>query len=168
LRLHVPDLDAAVAGYGRSGSFPSWVQDLRLTQHDAPMERRWAERCAASHLVFGMHGSNMNIPAALARGAMEIVEPKHWYSIGASWQWINRLSAWDAVGRYRQMPLSASVSDIVSAALIHLRRLQNGVAYEVAGLPLATETAQSLAQRHPGAFIQPDPVVCLDAEGRPF
>jgi hypothetical protein len=166
LRQHVPDLDATVTGYGQSGSFPSWVQDLRLTQHEAAMERRWAERYAVSHLVFGMHGSNMNIPAALARGAMEIVEPKHWYSIGVSWQWINRISAWDAVGRYRQMPLSASVSDIVSAALIHLRRLQNGVAYDAAGL--LGETVQSIARRHPGAFLQPAPVICCDAEGRPF
>ncbi|MGE0151501.1 MAG: hypothetical protein AB7R90_02705 [Reyranellaceae bacterium] len=168
LRRQAPDLDAAVTGYGRSGAFPGWVQDMRLAAHDADMERRWAKRYAASHLTLGMHGSNMNLPAALSRGALEIVLPRHWYSIGVSWQWVNRVSAWEAVGRYRQVPASSSVSDIASVTLLQLRRMQSGAGYELIAALHGSETAQDIAQRHADAFAQPEPVTCRDEQGRPI
>ncbi len=168
IREHAPDLDAAVTGYGRSGAFPAWVQDMRLAEHDAGTERRWAERYARSHLTLGMHGSNMNVPAALSRGAVEIVEPIHWTSIGVSWQWVNRVSAWEAVSRYRQVPLSSSVSDIVTVALQQLRRMQGAAAYELISHRKDGESAQAIAARHGAAFTQPAPVVCRDGDGRPF
>jgi len=168
IRERAPDLDAAVAGYGRTGVFPAWVSDLRLDRHDPEMERQWAKRHAASHLTIGMHGSNMNIPAALSHGAIEIVPAGYWQSIAASWQWINRMNALDAISRYRQIPASSSVSDVVSLALLQLRRMQSSAGYSLIYQLRDSASPREIAVRHHDAFTQPEAVICRDAAGKPF
>jgi hypothetical protein len=168
LREHAPDLDAAVTGYGRSGDFPAWVQDLRLLEHDTEMERRWTQRYAQSHLSFGMHGSNMILPAALSLGAIELVETRFWPHILVTWEWVNRMSASDALARYRQIPASASVSDIISIALMQLRRMQGSAGHGLINLLRDREHPSAVMFRHQGAFRYPDAIVCRDDDGEPF
>ena len=73
LREKFPALDFAVAGLGTTHEFPAWIADLRLTKLDARAERNWCERYAKSHLVVGVHGSNMLLPSAHAGGVIEII-----------------------------------------------------------------------------------------------
>ena len=73
LRERFPALDFAVAGLGKTNNFPVWISDLRLTKLDARAERNWCERYAKSHLVVGVHGSNMLLPSAHAGGVIEII-----------------------------------------------------------------------------------------------
>jgi hypothetical protein len=168
LRERVPDLDAAVTGYGRSGSFPAWVTDMRLLEHDSHMEQRWSQRYAQTHLSFGVHGSNMILPSALSLGAMELVETRFWPHILVTWEWVNRLPAVQALARYRQIPLSSSISDIVSIALIQLRRLQSSAGHGLMYKLRDTESDSSIMFRHAGAFRYPEPVICRDENGAPF
>lgn len=81
LRRDLPALDFAVAGLvdneGR-GQLPGWVKDLRRTTLDDDAERVWCERYAASHLVVGVHGSNMLLPSAHAGGVVELIAPERW------------------------------------------------------------------------------------------
>jgi hypothetical protein len=81
LRRDLPALDFAVTGLvnnvGR-GELPGWVEDLRRTTLDADAERRWCERYAASHVVVGVHGSNMLLPSAHAGGVVELIGPERW------------------------------------------------------------------------------------------
>ncbi len=74
LRGKFPRLDFAVAGLGQTNEFPNWISDLRLLKLDEKAERKWCERYAKSHLVVGVHGSNMLLPSAHAGGAIEILE----------------------------------------------------------------------------------------------
>ena len=168
LREQAPNLDAVVTGYGQSGQFPAWVQDLRLLQHDTEMERRWARRYAQSHLSFGVHGSNMILPSALSMGAMELVLVKFWPHVLFAWEWANRMPASDAVIRYRLIPVASSVSDIVSIALMQLRRMQSGAGYELMYKLREQESAASINSRHEGVFRFPEPMVCRDERGDPF
>lgn len=78
LRHEFPALDFAVAGLGAPGNLPRWIQDLRRTHVDASIEREWCERYAASHLVVGVHGSNMLLPSAHAGGVVELIDPARW------------------------------------------------------------------------------------------
>jgi hypothetical protein len=81
LRRDSPSLDFAVAGLaggGGRGALPEWVKDLRLTALDAAAERGWCERYAASHVVVGVHGSNMLLPSAHAGGVVELIGPERW------------------------------------------------------------------------------------------
>jgi hypothetical protein len=81
LRRELPALDFAVAGLAEDagrGELPEWVGDLRRTTLDDYAERGWCERYAASHLVVGVHGSNMLLPSAHAAGVVELIGPERW------------------------------------------------------------------------------------------
>jgi hypothetical protein len=63
-------------GLGEKGGLSSFVNDLRTQNPNAAVEREWCEKYANSHVVIGVHGSNMLIPTALAAGFIEIL-PRH-------------------------------------------------------------------------------------------
>lgn len=73
LRRRWPSLDFAVAGLGNPGGLSAWVSDLRQSAPDERTEREWCERYAASHVVVGVHGSNMLLPSAHAGGVVELI-----------------------------------------------------------------------------------------------
>ena len=73
LRAEIPSLDFAVAGLGEAGGLPRWISDLRLTDLDADAERAWCSRYASSHVVVGVHGSNMLLPSAHAGAVVELI-----------------------------------------------------------------------------------------------
>lgn len=81
LRRDLPALDFAVAGLVNNeerGGLPEWVEDLRRTTLDYDAERAWCKRYAASHLIVGVHGSNMLLPSAHAGGIVELIGPERW------------------------------------------------------------------------------------------
>jgi hypothetical protein len=81
LRHDWPTLDFAVAGLSKAGRdepLPAWVEDLRRPAVDEATERRWCERYAASHVVVGVHGSNMLLPSAHAGAVVELIGPERW------------------------------------------------------------------------------------------
>lgn len=120
LRGEFPALDFAVAGLGKVGGLPDWIADLRLTKLDAEAERAWCERYAASHLVVGVHGSNMLLPSAHAGGVIEL--------IGAERQGnflqdilFRRADAREMFFRYRFVPHSTAPEDLAQLASTMLR-----------------------------------------------
>jgi len=81
LRRDLPALDFAVAGLSddrKSAAFPAWITDLRHRVVDDNAERQWRERYAASHIVVGVHGSNMLLPSAHAGGVVELIGTERW------------------------------------------------------------------------------------------
>jgi hypothetical protein len=81
LRREWPALDFAVAGLSEAAGvevFPAWVKDLRRPSVDEEAERRWCERYAESHVVVGVHGSNMLLPSAHAGAVVELIGPERW------------------------------------------------------------------------------------------
>jgi hypothetical protein len=81
LRHDLPALDFAVAGLAEVlglGKLPEWISDLRRPALDEAAERGWCERYAASHVVVGVHGSNMLLPSAHAGGGVELIGPERW------------------------------------------------------------------------------------------
>jgi hypothetical protein len=74
-------LDFAVVGLGEPGGFDAPIRDLRCARPDPATERIWCERYAASHLVVGVHGSNMLLPSAHAGAVLEMVPPERWGNV---------------------------------------------------------------------------------------
>jgi hypothetical protein len=72
LRTRWQDLDLAVAGVGEPGGLPGWISDLRRPRPSPADERAACARYAASHVVLGVHGSNMLLPSAHAAACIEI------------------------------------------------------------------------------------------------
>ena len=112
MREKYPAADFAVAGLGRTNSFPDWISDLRLTKLNAEEERAWCRRYAASHVVIGVYGSNMLLPSAHAGSVIDLV--------GEEW-WANYLQdvlfresdGRDMIYRYRFIPHSATPEHLV-------------------------------------------------------
>lgn len=75
------DIDLAIVGIGQTGEMPKWITDLRHIEIDDEIERSWCERYAASHVVVGVHGSNMLLPSAHAGATVELMHDKHWGNI---------------------------------------------------------------------------------------
>jgi hypothetical protein len=73
IRRQLPDAEFFVAGLGQTGGFSGYALDERETRVDAAVEISWCKIYASSHVVVGVHGSNMLLPTALAAGCVEIL-----------------------------------------------------------------------------------------------
>ncbi len=132
LRLRYPMLDFAVMGVGEPGGFAGAITDLRTTRIDEVTEREWCARYARSHVVIGIHGSNMLLPSALAGGVVEIMEQGRDGNIGQDILPTPGLTAREAMVRYRFFSTSASpqrvahavssIIDLLPTYLLHYSR----------------------------------------------
>ena len=78
MKSRYPGLSFAIAGIGSSGDFPSWFSDMRERDIDEAIERKWCNLFAESHVVVGVHGSNMLLPSALSGAIIELVPANRW------------------------------------------------------------------------------------------
>jgi hypothetical protein len=78
IRKSLPDAKFYIVGIGKTGSFASGVHDERTSSVDDLIEKNWCSIYAGSHVVIGVHGSNMLLPTAHAAGCVEIL-PKDRY-----------------------------------------------------------------------------------------
>jgi hypothetical protein len=81
LRKQWPALDFALAGLGKPGGAPPWIEDLRQQRIDDDVEALWCRRAAASHIVIGVHGSNLLLPSAHAGAVINLMPPDRWRNI---------------------------------------------------------------------------------------
>jgi hypothetical protein len=73
IKKRVEEVDFYVVGVGRYGSFDRYVVDKRENKIDDSVEMGWCRIYAKSHVVVGVHGSNMLLPTALAAGCVEVL-----------------------------------------------------------------------------------------------
>lgn len=73
LHNKIPECTINLVGLGTKGKMPSYVKDFRTKKINSSIEIEWCKLYAASHLVVGVHGSNMLLPTALAAGYIEIL-----------------------------------------------------------------------------------------------
>ncbi len=120
MREEFPAVDFAVVGLGEAVGFPEWIADLRLTKLDAEAERKWCERYAKSHIVIGVHGSNMLLPSAHAAAVIELIDGER---AGNFLQDIlfRETDAREMFFRYRFVPLSTTPFELAKTVSIMLR-----------------------------------------------
>jgi hypothetical protein len=109
-RFH-PNLDFAVAGLNSVGTqppLPDWIKDLRATSVDETRERSWCERYAMSHVVIGVHGSNMLLPSAHAGSVIELIGEERWNNLTQDLLIRSMSDCRNTLFRYRFMPESTS------------------------------------------------------------
>jgi len=114
LRANFPGLDFTVAGLGKPGGMSNWITDLRRPYSDEATERIWCENYASSHVVVGVHGSNMLLPSAHAGATVELVPPEKWVNIPEA-TLFRRSDPRVAVYRYRYYPLNTTPDDLAIA-----------------------------------------------------
>jgi hypothetical protein len=121
LRGDFPMLRVAVVGLATPGGLPAWIDDQRTTSITDEVEHTWCEMYAQSHIVFGLHGSNMLLPSAHAGSVIEFVQPGRWANI------VQDLlpqsdDVRDAIFRYRHIPSRSTPRDAARCASLLLRR----------------------------------------------
>ncbi|MCS7073330.1 MAG: hypothetical protein NZ108_02570 [Bacteroidia bacterium] len=73
-----PNIELRIVGLGEPGDLPIFVKDYRKTKLSPSDERAWCQCYSESHLVIGIHGSNMLLPTAHAAGFIEILPQSRW------------------------------------------------------------------------------------------
>lgn len=73
IKKHLPEASFSIVGLGNGGSLSDIAADERTKQINDATEVGWCQRYATSHVVIGVHGSNMLLPTALAAACVEIL-----------------------------------------------------------------------------------------------
>jgi len=73
IRKEQPDVNFNIVGLGKTGNFEGYANDERQVKVDDSIETAWCKTYARSHIVIGVHGSNMLLPTALAAGCVEVL-----------------------------------------------------------------------------------------------
>jgi hypothetical protein len=120
LRSTVPTLDFAVVGIGDATDLPGWVSDLRLKNIDAAAEKKWCDRYAQSHIVVGVHGSNMLLPSAHAGAVIELIGEDRWENFLQDILF-RTSDVRETLFRYRFVPLSSTPEELARLAGLILR-----------------------------------------------
>ena len=114
--------DFAVAGLGQPEGLPDWITDLRTREITDAVERSWCERYAKSHVVVGIHGSNMLLPSAHAGAVIELVPLNRWDNLVQDILPTAR-DVREAMYRYRFLPLATPATTVSEVTTSLLRRL---------------------------------------------
>jgi hypothetical protein len=90
VRSELPEAKPTVAGVGREGGFPDWVDDRRIDiagkgagdgAVDADVERALCQTYAESRVVIGVHGSNMLLASGHAGMSLDLMPESRWPNI---------------------------------------------------------------------------------------
>lgn len=73
IRSKIPGAKVYIVGLGKIGNFSGYAHDMRVTKVDGAMEKNWCTIYSHSHVVIGVHGSNMLLPTAFAAGCVEVL-----------------------------------------------------------------------------------------------
>ncbi len=68
-----PKAIISIAGLGKTGTFNQQIFDCRVKEITPEIEIQWNMLFSKSHLVIGVHGSNMLIPSGLSAGFINLV-----------------------------------------------------------------------------------------------
>lgn len=122
VRRAFPRLDFAVTGIGSHGDLPNWIHDQRYDAVDEAVERSWCARYAASHLVLGVHGSNMLLPSALAGATISIVPQDRYGNFAQDILLSPHVTGREVMLFYRFMPIESNVNLLAHATVEVLRK----------------------------------------------
>jgi hypothetical protein len=73
LKKSTPGISVNVVGLGKTGNFRGIANDERVLKLNPAIERDWCRTYSRSHVVIGIHGSNLLLPTAHAASCVEIL-----------------------------------------------------------------------------------------------
>jgi hypothetical protein len=117
LQKRVPNLDFAVVGMGQTGKFPSWIADIRQQKINEQAERDWCQRYAESHIVIGVHGSNLLLPSAHAGATINLMPPQRWGNFAQDMTYTPKQTGQEIMFRYQFVPQSFSPEAVAQVAI---------------------------------------------------
>lgn len=119
-----PDTRFAVAGLGKSGRFPEWIEDHRATHFNEASEKTTATLYADSRIVIGVHGSNMLLPSGLAGMTIDLMPDDKWQCLPEDILF-RETDPRMAVFRYRCLPAETDPAVVAGVAKAMLQQFRN-------------------------------------------
>jgi hypothetical protein len=143
LRRHHPELVLSAVGVGARGGLPAYVNDMRMTNPGLDDELSWLATYRESHVVVGIHGSNMLLPSAVAGAVVDLLPRQKLQDIAEDLilstedTCVAKLSLF----RYRILPETTSpavvadtIGSILQDASFHYRNvIENSSSYQLPG-----------------------------------
>jgi hypothetical protein len=126
LRSTYPKINFGIAGLGVPKGMPDWISDLRTLEINESTERVWCERYAKSHVVIGVHGSNMLLPSAHAGAVIDLV-PEVKRENFAQDIIVSEKDSRMAICRYNFLPLGASPASVANTTVSLLKYLPKAI-----------------------------------------
>lgn len=105
-----------LAGLGKPGRFPDYIDDQRIKHFNEENERNLCKIYAESELVIGIHGSGMILPSAHAGMTISLMPSKRWGNFAEDLLYSEndvRLAAFQK----RIIPLNINISEICDIIL---------------------------------------------------
>lgn len=123
LRREFSTLDFAVAGLSerKDDHLPTWIEDFRTSNMNADGERVYCERYASSHVVIGVHGSNMLLPSAHSGSVVELIGPGRWGNFLQDILIHTSNDCRDTLFRYRFLPDSSTPQTVAQLVMSILK-----------------------------------------------
>ena len=106
----------SVAGLGKSGRFPSFINDYRVVFFDEESEKKLCSIYAESLLIIGIHGSGMLLPSAHSGMTICLIPSKRWGNFEEDIL-LNENDARLALFQKRIVPLNMCILDICDMAV---------------------------------------------------
>jgi hypothetical protein len=100
-----------VAGLGKYGKFPGFINDCRVSTFSEDIERNLCRVYAESEMVIGVHGSSMLLPSAHAGMAVSLMPSKRWGNYGEDLL-IKETDARVALFQKRILPMDLNLSHV--------------------------------------------------------
>lgn len=122
IRKSLPGCRFAVAGLGEPGELPGWMEEHRIARPDTDQEREWCRLYSRSHLVIGVHGSNLLLPSAHAGAVINLMPADRWPNMLQD-MLIVRSDPREAMLQYRLLPVAMPLEEIgeIAVALLASR-----------------------------------------------
>ncbi|WP_332897136.1 MJ0042-type zinc finger domain-containing protein [Haladaptatus sp. CMSO5] len=114
LKSAFPEINFAVAGIGEPGGLSDSITDLRTPSPNANAERELCRQYSNSHVVVGVHGSNMLLPSAHAGSVVELVPPDRWGNMMQDLLFENEFDYRQSVFVNRHIPTSTPPERVAS------------------------------------------------------
>lgn len=73
IKKSIPNIIFNVVGFGKKEKFCKGINDFRENEINFTIEKRWCKIYSTSHIVIGVHGSNMILPTSLSGSFIEIL-----------------------------------------------------------------------------------------------
>jgi hypothetical protein len=106
----------SVAGLGKSGKFPSFINDHRISFFNEESEKKLCSVYADSVLIIGVHGSGMLLPSAHSGMTICLMPSKRWGNFEEDIL-LNEKDARIALFQKRIVPLNMCILDICDMAV---------------------------------------------------
>jgi len=112
LKNKFPNAKFTIAGFGRFGRFPQWIEDHRVNKFNESNERRLCKIYSQSRIVIGVHGSSMILPSVHAGMVISLMPQKRWGNFAQDLVF-NENNDRKALFQKRILPIEITIKELV-------------------------------------------------------